>query len=284
MARLCAGNLPQAIALYEDGLAALPGTGDHAPLRDLLLAALVSAAGLAGDEDRVAACDRELAALAEAGGEFIRRWYSARSLWALGLVAWHRGDLDRATDLQQQSLRLRGGLNDRLGVTYCLETLAWIAASGQQYERAAVLLGATTGQWRSMALTLDGQQHLVGYHSDCERQARQALGEAAFQAACDRGLRLPDEDALAYALQQSPLPDKPPTPPAAPEPAAPPLTQRETQVARLVAEGHSNKEIAARLVISQRTAEGHVEHILTKLGFTSRAQIAAWIAASQPED
>jgi DNA-binding NarL/FixJ family response regulator len=54
-------------------------------------------------------------------------------------------------------------------------------------------------------------------------------------------------------------------------------------VARLVAEGQSNREIAARLVISQRTAEGHVEHILTKLGFTSRAQIAAWIAASQPD-
>ena len=53
-------------------------------------------------------------------------------------------------------------------------------------------------------------------------------------------------------------------------------------MARLIAAGRSNKEIAARLVISQRTAEGHVEHILTKLGFTSRAQIAVWIAASPP--
>jgi hypothetical protein len=39
----------------------------------------------------------------------------------------------------------------------------------------------------------------------------------------------------------------------------------------------------SRLVISQRTAEGHVQHILTKLGFTSRAQVAAWVAASQPD-
>jgi DNA-binding NarL/FixJ family response regulator len=132
-----------------------------------------------------------------------------------------------------------------------------------------------------MTLTLDGQQHLAGYHSDCERQARQALGEAAFQAAGDRGLQLSPEDALTYALPQSTSRDKPP-PPAAPEPPAPPLTRRETQVARLIAEGYSNREIATRLVISQRTAEGHVEHILTKLGFTSRAQIAAWIAASPP--
>ena len=49
--------------------------------------------------------------------------------------------------------------------------------------------------------------------------------------------------------------------------------------ASLVAGGRSNKEIAAALVISQRTAENHVEHILTKLGFTSRAQVAAWVAA-----
>ena len=53
--------------------------------------------------------------------------------------------------------------------------------------------------------------------------------------------------------------------------------------ARLVAGGRSNKEVAADLVISQRTAEGHVEHILAKLGFTSRAQVAAWVAASRPD-
>jgi non-specific serine/threonine protein kinase len=66
-------------------------------------------------------------------------------------------------------------------------------------------------------------------------------------------------------------------------PGSAPLTAREMQVARLVAQGRSNKQIAAQLVISQRTAEGHVEKILIKLGFTSRAQVAAW-AASQPDD
>jgi DNA-binding NarL/FixJ family response regulator len=55
------------------------------------------------------------------------------------------------------------------------------------------------------------------------------------------------------------------------------LTRRERQVAALVAEGLSNKDIAARLVIAQRTAEGHVQSILTKLGLTSRTQIAAWV-------
>ena len=61
------------------------------------------------------------------------------------------------------------------------------------------------------------------------------------------------------------------------------ISRRELQVARLIAAGRSNKQIAAQLVISQRTAENHVEHILTKLGFTSRAQVAAWAAASPPD-
>jgi DNA-binding NarL/FixJ family response regulator len=102
-----------------------------------------------------------------------------------------------------------------------------------------------------------------------------------------RGLELPGEDAVAYALRQPLSPEKPPTTaepagPArtAPETSAVPLTRRELQVAYLVAQGRSNKQIAAELVISQRTAEGHVERILTKLGFTSRVQVAAWIASA----
>ncbi|EWM18993.1 transcriptional regulator, LuxR family [Kutzneria sp. 744] len=66
-------------------------------------------------------------------------------------------------------------------------------------------------------------------------------------------------------------------PAPSPVDAATTLTRRERQVAELVAEGLSNKEIAARLVIAQRTAEGHVEHVLAKLGFTTRTRLAAWV-------
>ncbi len=68
-------------------------------------------------------------------------------------------------------------------------------------------------------------------------------------------------------------------PPAEDEARKGPLTAREREVARFVSEGLSNREIAERLVISERTAEGHVQHIMDKLGFRSRAQIAAWHAA-----
>ncbi len=274
---LFAGDLPQATAQFEDGLAVLPVAAVGGRLRALLLTGRAMAAGLAGYEQRAVACHRELAALTEAGSEYIRCWSSAWSLWALGAAAWRRGDLDRATGLHQQSLRLRR--NDRMGTTFSVEALAWIAASRHQYERAAVLLGAATGLLRSMGTTLDGNQPMAGYHRDCERQARQALGEAAFQAVYHRGLDLPAADVLGYALQQPP---EKPSAPAVSDGA--PLTPRELQVARLIAGGRSNRDIAAELVISQRTAENHVEHILTKLGFTSRAQVAAWVAASQPAD
>jgi DNA-binding CsgD family transcriptional regulator/tetratricopeptide (TPR) repeat protein len=60
-----------------------------------------------------------------------------------------------------------------------------------------------------------------------------------------------------------------------------PLTRREQQVAELVSHGLTNRQIAATTHISERTAESHVQHILSKLGFTSRTQIAAWIATRE---
>jgi DNA-binding NarL/FixJ family response regulator len=58
----------------------------------------------------------------------------------------------------------------------------------------------------------------------------------------------------------------------------PELTAREAEVAALVAEGLTNRRIASRLVVSERTVESHVQHVLTKLGATSRSQVAAWVA------
>lgn len=70
---------------------------------------------------------------------------------------------------------------------------------------------------------------------------------------------------------------------AVPEPASgttpDPLTAREREVAALIAQGLSNPAIASRLMIAERTAEGHVQSILNKLGFNSRAQVAAWAVA-----
>jgi predicted ATPase/DNA-binding CsgD family transcriptional regulator len=288
---LFANDLRQATAYLEDALAALPAAADQARQRAIVLHWLAVTAGLAGDEEQVLARRWELVALTEPGGEFIQRWYCTRSVWALGLAAWRRGGLDRAAGLQQQCLRLLEGLDDRVGNTYCLEALAWIAASGHQYERAAVLLGAADRLLRSMAMTLDGYQPLATCQRDCEGQARQALGEQAFQAARQCGLELTAEDALAYALQPSPdkLPGKPPVP-AAPEPGAvltltvpgspqllapgvAMLSARERELVALVAHGRTDAQIAAQLYISVRTVRSHLDRIRDKTGCRRRADL-----------
>src|SRR5262249_8957016 len=88
-------------------------------------------------------------------------------------------------------------------------------------------------------------------------------------------------EANAYALGD----DSPgPTAPSIQQEVPLALTRRQLEVARLVAEGLTNKEIASRLFISERTAEGHVDQICNKLGFNSRVQIAAWLIRGQQSE
>jgi RNA polymerase sigma factor (sigma-70 family) len=90
---------------------------------------------------------------------------------------------------------------------------------------------------------------------------------------------IPDPQArdafLSHATAQVPQLTRP-TPRRAAKQAFDGLTTREREVAALVAQGRSNREIGDQLVVSERTVEKHVENILAKLAFTSRAQIAAW--------
>src|SRR5205814_901549 len=108
--------------------------------------------------------------------------------------------------------------------------------------------------------------HIAGARQECERRLRTDLGDAAFSATFASGAELTVEQAFDYALGNK-VDDSPP----APRPkAGPVLTRRQLEVAKLVADGMSNKDIAASLIISQRTADAHVEHILTKLDFEHR--------------
>ena len=163
-------------------------------------------------------------------------------------------------------------MNETHGAPLCLDTLAWIAAGEHDPSRAATLLGAAAALTQAMGTLTVTYPDLAGYHEQCERQTRRALGERAFQVAFRHGSTLSVEDAIAYAMKEK-MKEKPQAEQAPASTEKTTLTRRE----REVAEGLSNKEIADRLVISQRTAETHVEHILAKLGFTSRTQIPAWL-------
>jgi DNA-binding NarL/FixJ family response regulator len=113
--------------------------------------------------------------------------------------------------------------------------------------------------------------------AQAEAHAIAALGRPRFDAAFLAGSRLDRDAAVRLALGESGEAVV-----TAPERVgAGLLSKREEEVARLVADGLSNKEIGARLFISEHTVDSHVRAILNKLGFDSRARIAAWVVASE---
>jgi predicted ATPase/DNA-binding CsgD family transcriptional regulator len=274
-------TLERALSLLSEvtGPRGDPGGEDRSQDQDQrlhVLFTLAAAAGLAGDHDRARACTAEVLRITEPRGEVFHR---SSALWARGLAAWSRGDLDRATADELASLRLKHdhGLHDPLGTALCLEVLAWTEARGHRPERSAVLLGAAASRWTELGTSIGAYRHLVGSHDDCCWTVRDALGEVAFQEGIRRGRRLTRDAALAYTLDGAD--DRP----DAAGSTRDPLSRREREVAELVALGRSNREIARHLVISQRTAEGHINNIMTKLGFRSRTQIAAWVIEQDAE-
>jgi len=117
---------------------------------------------------------------------------------------------------------------------------------------------------------------LVPLLTQAKELAKGALGSSKFEAEFQGGRRLSRMAAVRLALGESDQPEAAASDGA--ESAA--LGKRELEVARLVADGLSNKQIAARLFISDRTAATHFGNILNKLGFNSRAQVATWVASS----
>jgi non-specific serine/threonine protein kinase len=172
-----------------------------------------------------------------------------------------------------ESLRLAVGFN-AFTVANALEVAARVTAHFGDATKTAVALGALSGIWPSMGSSPLGED--PSKRGTAEHQARDVLGDAAYASAYERGRSMPVEKVVSFVLgETSPSASAPQVPGQS---SAPELSRRELEVAELIARGLSNKEISEALVISPRTAEGHVARLLDKLGFTSRARVAAWVA------
>jgi predicted ATPase/DNA-binding CsgD family transcriptional regulator len=189
----------------------------------------------------------------------------------LGTILWAHGDLTDAEARLEEAVRIQAGLGHRWGMLNSLAGLAWVAGTRGQHDRAALLLGAGAALSQELAITLF--PHAQVHEKACEEAARGALGNKRYDDAWAEGFALSRDQVVAAALQQAAAP-------AAREPAE--LSDRELEVARLVARGLSNPAIAGELFVSRATVKTHVSHILSKLGLQSRAQIAGWIAANHP--
>jgi predicted ATPase/DNA-binding NarL/FixJ family response regulator len=258
----------EAVKVFEEAVARQRALG----LREGIAASLFKLAvteSLVGNARRALVQAREAVSIAESFEEMFLRSYA---VFAEAQAVWLTGDRAAADLLLREAIRLKEPFRDRWGLALCVELMFWSATEDGADARAAYLLGVLQGLWESLGTTvLESVPFRVDVHEAYETQVREKLGGRAFRAAVERGARLAPDQVVADVLREE-------SAQAPPEEPGVGLTKRERQVAELLARGRSNKEIAADLVISLRTAENHVEHILAKLGFSSRTQVAVWVS------
>lgn len=265
MATFFSGDLAGGAGLLERALAGYRTAGDALLVFDTLI--LLAAARFFLGDPRGAAAAEEALALAD---RHQARWSRGYALWAVAIHRWRADEPGAAADLLHEAIALR--LPDRTLLAFLLEALAWCHSAEGAHERVARLLGSAGAVWRLSGARVGEMSPYQGVDEQCAALARQALGDAAFDAAVAKAAGSGLDDVVRYALRERPAAE---AASRAAEPGG--LTRRQREIAELVARGMSNKEIAAALVLSGRTVEGHVENILVKLGLTSRTQVASWL-------
>ncbi|MFH9587575.1 ATP-binding protein [Streptomyces luteogriseus] len=278
--RLFGDDLPGALRHFETTVARGPVPGQHLSLVGLDQVELACALAFLGEAERaVEVCEQALG-LCERHGE---KWVRSYVLRILALAHSVRRDWPRAERHGREALRLKLAVHDVIGIALTLDLLASIAAERGAHEHAALLLGGADRAWADIDTGRWGSHTLNSTRRDSEERSASALGRDAFERAHRRGHALGLAELVGHACQEPgrPHPAEATAGPPPHDDTAVRLTRRETEVARLVAEGLANQQIADRLVIARRTAEGHVERILSKLGFSNRSQIAAWMTAQR---
>lgn len=230
-----------------------------------------------GDEQEAAALFEDCASLTRDLGDRVDLAYA---LVGLAGIALRRGNHEAAEALHQDALRIRRDFADQTGIRLSLEALAVIAVAQGNHPRAVRLLGAAEAIGDATGNVIRVPQWQVVYEH-ASMTARDALPEDEYSMLWRTGKQWGKEQALDYALESA---SSSPCPPHRVDAASTssrmsdPLTERECEVANLIARGYTSRRIATELTITERTAETHARNIREKLGFNSRAQIATWVA------
>jgi len=267
--RLRAGDLAGTKERVESALslAQLMHLGQVELIAHELLSAILIAAG---EIDRAIELGERDVALGADRGE---SWCRGYQLTYLAQAYWLRGDRDRAEALSREAVVCKHAVDDRNGLTMTLETLASMAADRGRHEHAAVLLGSAQRVRDESSLSL-----LELFREQHERSVSliiRGIGQKAFDAAYARGRAMTIDEGVAGAVEDKPAPK--PTPPVK-SASDTELTPRQLEIARLIADDLTNRQIADRLFLSERTVETHITNMLNKLGLNSRVQLSRWIA------
>jgi predicted ATPase/DNA-binding CsgD family transcriptional regulator len=265
------GDAAGATRLLKEAEAITADLGDYVATIELIQAQAVHAFFSADMETATAVSSKGARLSREVGDLFLL----GSMLRNLGTVAMLGGDLGAAKAQMSEALRVARQIEDRFAEYLLLSGFGWHAASSGQARLAARLLGAAETVGAGVGAGNVGPH--APFLAQAKESATRALGEAKFGAEFEAGKRLSRQAAVRLALDE---PDDGNVG-ASHGSDTGPLAKREVEVARLVAEGLSNKQVAARLFISERTVGTHVGHILDKLGFKSRAQIAGWLSSDR---
>ncbi|SNS35526.1 LuxR C-terminal-related transcriptional regulator [Rhodococcoides kyotonense] len=212
--------------------------------------------------------------LAENNGEI---WLRSYAVYGLGLVELVAENYSTAASFAVKALDLHQAFDDVVGTTLMTDLLAWAEAESGSPDRAAVLLGAASAMWGSFGEQLYGSGHWIDKREVFTERARIALGTRVFEACRASGSAMSVGELTRYALGEDS-----PASTTTESTTTVSLSPREQEVAEMLADGLSNKDIAAKLVLSPRTIEGHVEHVLQKLGMSRRQEVAAYFQTAGP--
>jgi predicted ATPase/DNA-binding CsgD family transcriptional regulator len=226
-------------------------------------------------DEGLARCEQGLARLGPASKEL---WIRGFLHLLKGLALYLRGEHAASSAAFSLGLAMKHEVRDPLGTGYALEGMAMLATAKNRPQRAAWLLGAAGEMWHLVGSRLGRDPFLEALHQHTEDTARAALGADRFEAMLRQGEVAPLDQVIQAAIADA----GELTRTVKAQTRTEPLTNREQEIAQLVAEGLCNREIAERLFISKRTVDAHIEHIYGKLGVSSRVQLATWLTSGRP--
>jgi non-specific serine/threonine protein kinase len=198
-------------------------------------------------------------------------WALGDTLRILGDVMRERGERERALAAYRESVELTRAHGDRRFLSNAVAGIAAVAAMQGRAENAARLYGAITALRGQLGAGVEWWQR--SRHERVVAMLHERLAPDVFAAAWQSGETLPIEAVVSEALAMADITVVPAAPD--PEPGVVVLTPREREVLHLLTDGLSDREIAAALFISPRTAGYHVSNLLGKLGVESRTAAAA---------